>query len=119
MFDKGVLGEDSPLQLLQTKIYMVGLHCALQVGIEHSKLCRPGFNCQITIEFDYHGKRRLVYCKDPLSKTNQGGLNGKTNAKVVYVYEASDFRRCPIRLFKKYISLLPPAKSCKKLYLRP
>ena len=60
MFDKGVLGKDCPLQILQTIIYMVGLHCALHGSIEHLKLCRPGFNCQINIEFDDHGKRRLV-----------------------------------------------------------
>ena len=60
-----------------------------------------------------------MYREDPLQKTNQGGLACKGTSKIVYVYASNDKMRCPIRLFKKYISLLPESKSCKKFYLRP
>ena len=119
LFDKNVLGEESPLQLLQTVIYMLGLHLALRGGVEHCHLRRPGFNCQIQVELDSNGKRRLAYKEDPLQKTNQGGLTSKGTRKEVFVYEASDIRRCPVRLFRKYIGLLPEPKSCRKLYMRP
>ena len=118
LFEQGVLGEQSPMQLLKTMIYMVGMHCALRGGVEHSKLRRPGFDSQFSIERDERGVERLVYKEDPLQKTNQGGLVCKGSRKVVYVYSASDGRRCPIRLFKKYVSLMPNTSSCKKFYLR-
>ena len=38
LFSSGVLGDDTPLKLLRTTIYMMGLHCALRGGIEHNKL---------------------------------------------------------------------------------
>ena len=42
LFNLGTLGEGSPLQLLKTVIYMLGLHFALCGGIEHNNLRRPG-----------------------------------------------------------------------------
>ena len=60
-----------------------------------------------------------MYKADPLQKNNQGGIGSFNKTKTVYVYKASTFGRCPVRLYKKYISLLPPPKSCQKLYLRP
>ena len=38
LFSDGVLGDDSVEKLLKTVIYMLGMHCALRGGIEHSKL---------------------------------------------------------------------------------
>ena len=65
------------------------------------------------------GRERLVYTEDPLQKTNQGGIGARNASKVVYVYGAIDKSRCPVRIFKKYVKLLPPPKNCRKLYLRP
>ena len=88
-------------------------------GVEHTRLCRPGFDCQINVEKDEKGRIRLCYHENPLQKTNQGSLNCKRNTKVVFVYETSNPARCPIKIFHKYVSLLPVAKSCKKIYMRP
>ena len=119
LFTAGILGGDSPLKLLRTVIYMVGLHCALRGGTEHDKLRRPGFDCQLNVELDECGIERLVYHEDPLQKTNQGGLLSKSNNKIVYVYGSSNMERCPLYYFKKYIGLLPVTKGCAKLYMRP
>ena len=119
LFRLGILGEDTPTCLLQMIIYMLGLHLALHGGVEHCRLRRPGFNCQISVEVDNSGRERLVYREDPLQKNNQGGIGCRNNNKIVYVYEASEVTRCPLRLFKKYVRLLPPPKTVKKLYLRP
>ena len=54
-----------------------------------------------------------------MQKTNQGGLLCKGSSKTVKVFAASNAQRCPVRLFVKYIGLLPQTKSCGKLYLRP
>ena len=118
MFSSGSLGQSSPDQLLRTVIYMMGLHLALWGGVEHNRLRRPGFGCQVVLEI-YENKEPLVYREDALQKTNQGGLNAKNSHKVVYVYEASNAMRCPVKIFKKYVGLLLQSKSCGKLYLRP
>ena len=55
MFNQGVLGDENAEQLLRTVIYMVGLHCALRGGIEHSNLRRPGCNSQFSFEHDTRG----------------------------------------------------------------
>ena len=118
MFNKGVLGDEFPLQLLGTVIYMVGMRCALRGGNEHNNLRRPGFQSQFMFERDQHGIERLVYREDTLQKTNWGGLQCKGRNKIVYVYPASTIRRCPVYFLKKYIGLMPDSKCCKKLYLR-
>ena len=92
-----LLGEELPEQLLHTVIYMLGMHLALQEGVEHTRLPRQGFNCQVVSELnEFSGKEILIYKEDPLQKTNQGGLSGKQSSKVVRVFPASDFRRCPV-----------------------
>ena len=118
LFSSGALGDDEPLKLLHTVIYMMGLHLALRGGVEHNRLRRPGFESQICVDVDTSGREVLVYTEDPLHKTNQGGLMSKQKSKIVYVYGASNPENCPIRIFKKYVKLLPPPKSCRKLYLR-
>ena len=118
MFEKGILGDDSPEKLLKTVIYMLGLHCALCGGVEHSNLRRPGFNEQIKIEVDGGGVEHLVYTEDPLQKTNQGGLNVKKFNKIVKFFPSSNKMKCPVYIYKKYVGLLPRSSVCKKFYLR-
>ena len=78
LFACGALGEEDTEQLLHTVVYMLGLHLALRGGVEHLRLRRPGFSCQILTEIDENsGKEILVYTEDPLQKTNQGGLVNK------------------------------------------
>ena len=68
---------------------------------------------------DDRERERLEYVEDPLAKTNQGGIGSRNTSKRVFVYGANNSERCPVRLFKKYCRLIPPPKSCKKLYMRP
>ena len=73
MFKCGVLGEDTPEKLLKMVIYMLGLHLALRGGVEHNRLRRPGFQCQIVTEFDQEtGKEILVYREDLCKKQTRG-----------------------------------------------
>ena len=119
LFRSGTLGEDTPLKLLRTVIYMIGMHCALRGGIEHNNLRRPKCNSQIRVERDSRDVEHLVYKEDPLQKTNQGGLLNKNHNKEVFVYGSSNINRCPVRLFQKYCGLMPESIRCRKLYLRP
>ena len=97
---------------------MMGLHLALHDSVEHNRLRWPGFELQIVCSSDARGRGCLIYTEDALQKTSQGGLKCKPPSKVFYVYQASDRKRGPVSIFKKYVGLLPPGKSCKKLYLR-
>ena len=120
MFSSGGLGEANLEQLLRTVIYMLGLHLALRGGVEHTRLRRSGFRSQIETEIDEDtAKEVLIYKEDPMQKTNQGGLTSKPNRKVVRVFLSANISRCPVRLYVKYIGLLPSGKSCGKLYLCP
>ena len=53
------------------------------------------------------GHEKLVFMKDPLQITDQGGLLSKGKSKAVYI-EASDIdlQRYPVTTFKTYIGLL-------------
>ena len=120
LWAKQVLGEDNPQQLLFTVFYLLGLHCALRGGVEQRQLRRPGFDSQFEIIVDENGIECIRYCEDLLSKTNQGGLNEKRlSGKVVYIYPSENVKRDPVRLYKKYIGLLPKGRSCNKMYLKP
>ncbi|VDI47764.1 Hypothetical predicted protein [Mytilus galloprovincialis] len=47
LYDKGIIGMDNPQQLLDTLLYLCGLHFALRGGNEHRRL-RLNLNPQIT-----------------------------------------------------------------------
>ncbi len=70
MWLEGILGEDNPKQLLDTIVFLLGIHCALQGGEEHRKLHRPGFHPQLELSKDGDGHDCLIYHADPRSKTN-------------------------------------------------
>ena len=119
LFECGEFGDFNPQQLLNTVVYMVGIHCALRGGVEHQRLRRPGFHSQIQFKTDDKGVERVVYYEDPLHKTAQGGIGCKSTRKVVNVYPSSNPTKCPVRIIKKYCNLLPTGRMCQKFFLRP
>ena len=50
MWKNGILGEENPIQLRHTVMYLLGLSFALRGGEEHRNLQAPGFNPQITVQ---------------------------------------------------------------------
>ena len=120
MWKDGVLGQDQPRQLLDTIIYLLGIHLALHGGYEHRVLWHPGFNLQITVGWDPQGVKCLIYKEDPKTKTNQGGLDHKSIAPCTsYIYQSTDDQKCPVVLYEKYVSLLPKNGQNCALYLHP
>ena len=50
---------------------------------------------------------------------NKGGIkHRKVEAKEVHVYPVENVERCPLRIFLKYMSLLPYNRNCNSLYLQ-
>ncbi|CAG2198686.1 unnamed protein product [Mytilus edulis] len=77
LYDKGIIGMDNPQQLLDTLLYLCGLHFALRGGNEHRRL-RLNLNPQITGPFqDKDAKLRYLLYKEDVSKANAGGLKNR------------------------------------------
>lgn len=119
MWEKNVLGSDSPSKLVNTLVYLIGLNFALRGGQEHRNLRWK--NSQLQLMNAKDGKCFLRYTED-VSKNNQGGLkHRKIKPKVVDAYEnENDRTRCIVTLFKKYVAHCPPEGSRPDcFYLRP
>ena len=103
MWESNILGEENGKQLVETLVYLFGLHFALRGGKEHRRLrC---VNPQVVLKYDKKGKKYLQYTED-VSKTNAGGLtHRKTTPKSTCAYENLDPTRCIVRLYEKYCSL--------------
>ena len=118
MLQTGILGEHNPKQLCETLLFLIGINFALRGGEEHKTLHRPSFNPQIVVSTDTESIKCLKYTADVKNKTNQGGLINKYHApKVVHVYENDNRQRCLVRLYEKYIGLLPSSQKHQELYM--
>ena len=118
LWRSGVLGDDEPHKLCKTLLFLLGVNLGLRAGWEHKCLRRPGCDPQITIVNEV-GVECLEYCEDLSTKINQGGLKHQLiDGKCVVVYPANDSNRCPVRYYKKYISMLPQTYKFKELYLQ-
>ena len=103
LWSKGILGCSNPRTLLNTMVYLIGLHFALRAEQEHRNL-RFGEESQISLKQDASGRRYLQYTED-VSKTNPGGLqHRKVSAKCTRVYECQNKERCIVDLYLKYIN---------------
>ena len=63
MLWSSVLGTDTPQKLVDTVLYLFGLHFALRAGKEHRNL-RVGPNSQIEVKHDHTGMQFLRYTED-------------------------------------------------------
>ena len=72
IWEKHILGLSNPKQLVDTVLYLFGVHFALRATVEHRALC-VGPKSQLTLGLD-RDKRFLEYSED-VSKTRQGGID--------------------------------------------
>lgn len=120
MWQKGILGVDTPQKLLHTLVYLLGLSCALRAGKEHQVLRALDRNSQFSIHYDDDGYRYLLYREDLLTKTNRRGIKHKKyTGKTVSVYPANNPECCPVTILKFYMSKLPTLRKHDDLYLQP
>ena len=87
-------------------VWVLGVQFALRAGQEYRNL-RPE-NSQLSLQCDELGREFLQYTED-ISKTNNGGLSDlRIKRKVVRAYKKlTDVERCPVELYKKYLSHVP------------
>ena len=116
----GLLGTNSPEQLLNTVIFSVGKGFALRAGKEHRALCAIPFASQFKFMADPDGEIFLRYTEDIGLKTNKGGLKHRcVEAKTVDLYASQNPDRCPLWAIIKYLALLPKNRTCSAFYLQP
>ena len=120
MWQDGILGDQSPKQLVDTVLYSFGIHFALRAGSEHKSL-RVGELSQFKIIID-NGKKILRY-QEHASKAQAGGLrHRKIVPKCVDAFEnLTNPERCVVRLYEKYTAHRPAIQKCKdtSFYLQP
>ena len=121
LWERNILGEDTPDKLRNTVLYLIGVNCALRAGDEHYTLRRPGgcIGSQFSFETNDDGVRYVVYREDFVTKTNKGGMKDmKKECKVVWIKPNSNSFRCPVCIIEKYMSLLPLSGIKPNLYLQ-
>ena len=106
LWDKGILGEDSPDKLRKTIFFLCGIHFGLQ-GIKEQYDLRWYPDSQINI-IQVDSKDALIF-HEFQSKTNQGGIKdrGKPPPKVHYAFCSGHRPRCFVKLFHNYLFLGP------------
>jgi len=118
MWDQGILGDDDPKKLMNTILYLLGVHFALRSREEHRSL-RFGDDSQLKLGSE-DGVEFLKYRED-CSKTRHGGIRDRfREPKEVIVYGGmTGSHKDLILLYKKYISHRPPEAKTNAFYLKP
>lgn len=114
LWERGLLGEENPKALLDTMLFLCGIHFALRSGEEHRSLQLSQFELVVP----ENGNARFIYTEN-YSKNNQGGLqHRKVKPKCVTCYaNEKDPERCLVRLYQVYLSHLPT--DIQSFYLTP
>ncbi len=103
--------------LRDTLVYVFGMQFALRAAQEHRNLRRE--NSQLSLQVDEFADQYLQYYED-ISKTNNGGLaHLRIKIKVVRAYKnLKNPERCPVELYKKYLSHVPTTTSDNAFHLQ-
>ena len=115
MWEKGVVGDSTPWQLLRAAFLTVGLHFSLRGGQEHRDLKVSQFRRVPTSGYDANTHYVYIECG---SKNRQGRFSetGQKN-KVVRAFAQPGLERCPVLILDKFLSKLP--SGCKDFYMQP
>ena len=108
----GVMGVDTPKQLLNTVFFYVGKVFCLRGGVEQRGLKISQFQRRYSPD-------HYVYVEN--GSKNNSGANLRVENKVVLVYSNPEYgSRCVVSIIDKYISKLPPLAFEKDIfYMRP
>ena len=120
LWQKGILGNDTPVKLVNTLLYLLGVHFGLCAADEHKHLKRDG---NFSVHYDQAVGLKYLYYEEKVSKCNQGGIASRAfSPKSGRAYQnVVNSDRCVVRLYKKYISQHPDhdPKCSSDFYLRP
>ena len=113
LWQKGALGSDTARKLVNTVLYLFGVHFGLRSG-DHHRSIRPQ-----NITFGESEEGNYIKFDEGVSKTNSGGLaHRKLEKKSVKAYACvTRPERCIVTLTRKYLSVCPPHQDA--FYLTP
>lgn len=118
LWERNYLGSDNPKKLNRTMIYLLSINCGLRGGREIRQLSF-GENSDLNLKTLPNGKTIIEYT-DSYSKTFKHGLKQHhIEPKIVQVWPADNYERCPVKLYKKMISLRPTNCTTNALFLQP
>ena len=87
LWKSGLLGDDMPERLVNTLLYLIGVHFTLCTYEEHKCLKVGGFS-QFKLKFDYDCDLKYLEYIEYQSKNHQGGLKSLHNKpKVVCIFQ--------------------------------
>ena len=115
LWEKKILDPDTPKGLQRALFYMIGVHFALRGGKAHRDLTTANF----TVIEEQSGHSYLQYV-EKVGKTRQGGIKDmkyKHHNARAYANDNNP-KRCPVIVYKKYVSLCPLEGLTKALYLQ-
>lgn len=115
LWNKNILGDQTPKSLLRAAFYLIGVNFGLRGGKEHRDLRASN----LSFHKDSEGYSYVQY-QQHVSKTNQGGLrHRKIEPHVARAYANTDSERCPVRILQLYMEKCPPEMLQKGFYLKP
>ncbi len=122
MWRNGILRDDTPEKLINTVLYLIGVHFTLHAYNEHKNL-KVGFYSQLKIKVDPQTNLHYLEYVENCSKNNQGGIKSlHIKNKMAKAFEnLENPERCVMHIFEKYLSKRPSQdpKCSFDLYLRP
>lgn len=114
LWENGYLGASSPIVLLHTIVWIAGVHFGLRGGDEHRRLSFANLQNKT----DEDTTRYLEYTES-MSKANRGGIKHRRfEPHKCRVYD-NNTDECPIKIYQKYINLLPEKRDESSFYFQP
>ena len=116
LWDKGLLGSNSPQTLLDTILFYCGLFFALRSGQEHRNLTIS----QTELVECTDGPAYLRYTEN-ISKNNASGIAQRkiTPKQVVHHANKDNPSRCFVKLYQEYVRHCPTERKTDAFYLTP
>ena len=115
LWNKNLLGSDTPTKLVHTLVYLFGKNFALRGRDEHRRLQMS----MIEEQYDHLEGRYFLLFTENISKTSRGGIHdSKKEPKKTRAYENQQCPdRCIVQLFRKYLNHRP--QGVEDFYLTP
>lgn len=111
-----LLGDHTPQALLDSMVYLCGIHFALRSGAEHRSLLIT----QLQLSQSADQPACLIYTEN-FSKNNAGGIaHRKLQPKrVIHHANTDNPSRCLVRLYESYVKHWPKERKTNAFYLTP